>query len=163
MASLEFPGRVLKKGDQGEATVRQIQRRLNGRGCGPIDPNGVFGIETERAVKLFQARFPDVDGQPLVVNGKVQWITWAALFGEESVPATETPPTPLLEKAITIGRRSPIGVMEQPAGSNRGPQVDGTFRRVGLSPAGKFAWCAAFFSNSASTKRLWAKGARIPL
>ena len=161
MASLEFPGRVLKKGDQGEATVRQIQRRLNGRGCGPINPNGVFGIETERAVKLFQARFPDVDGQPLVVDGKVGSITWAALFGEEPVPATETPPTPLLEKAITIAR-SQIGVMEQPAGSNRGPQVDDTSGGWGSAPQASSRG-APPSCTSASTKRLWAKGARIPL
>ena len=143
MASTEFPGRVIKKGDQDETTVRRIQRRLNARGCGPIDPDGVFGVETERAVKLFQARFPDVDGQPLVVDGKIGSITWAALFGEESVPATDTAPSPLLAKAITIAK-SQIGVMEQPPGSNRGPEVDEYVRRVGLSPAGKFAWCAAF-------------------
>ena len=143
MASPEFPGRVTKKGDRDETTVRRIQRRLNARGCGPIDPDGVFGKETERGVKLFQARFPDVEGQPLLVDGKVGSITWAALFGEESVPATETAPTRLLAKAITIAR-SQIGIMERPPGSNRGPEVDEYVRRVGLSPAGRFAWCAAF-------------------
>jgi hypothetical protein len=143
MASPEFPGHVIKRGDRDEPNVGRAQRRLNARGCGPIDIDGVFDIETERAVKLFQARFPDVEGQPLVIDGKVGSITWAALFGEESVPATITAPTPLLAQAITIAR-SQIGVMEQPPGSNRGPQVDEYVRRVGLSPAGRFAWCAAF-------------------
>src|SRR5947208_1985700 len=63
-------------------------------------------METERAAKLFQARFPDVDGQPLVVDGKVGSITWAALFGEESVPATDTAPTDL--KALSLHRVNQI-------------------------------------------------------
>ena len=143
MASPAFPGRVIKKGDRDKTTVRRIQRRLNERGCGPIDPDGVFGVETERVVKVFQARFPDTDGQPLVIDGKVGAITWAALFGAESVPRTDVPPTPLLAEAITMAT-SQIGVMEQPPGSNRGPEVDEYVRRVGLDPAGHFAWCAAF-------------------
>src|SRR5689334_590246 len=35
-----------------------------------------------------------------------------------------------------------LGVKEQPAGSNRGPEVDGYLLTVGLSPG--YAWCAAF-------------------
>ena len=143
MASPEFPGRVVKKGDRDKTTVRRIQRQLSRSGCGPIDPDGVFGVETERVVKVFQARFPDTDGQPLVIDGKVGPITWAALFGEESVPSSNVAPSPLLAKAITMAKLQ-IGVMEQPPGSNRGPEVDEYIRRVGLSPAGQFAWCAAF-------------------
>jgi hypothetical protein len=143
MSSPEFPGHLLKKGVDDKINVRRIQRRLNGRGCGPVPTHGVFNIDTERAVKLFQARFPDVEGQPLLVDGKVGSITWAALFGEESVPGSETAPSSLLAKTLAIARLQ-IGVMEQPPGSNRGPEVDEYVRRVGLSPSGRFAWCAAF-------------------
>lgn len=142
MPASQYPGRLIKKGDPDAATVRRIQRRLNARGCGPIGVDGGFDTETERAVKLFQARFPDADGQPLLVDGKVGSITWAALFGEDSVSVADTAPTRLLAKAITIAR-SQIGVLEQPPGSNRGPEVDEYIRRVGLRPADRFAWCAA--------------------
>jgi len=138
MALPRFPGPVIKRGDQGRATVRRIQRRLNARGCGPIDVNGIFGKDTERAVKLFQARFPDVEGQPLVVDGKIGSITWAALFGLESVPFRDLASSPLLAKTISVAK-SQIGVMEQPPGSNRGPEVDKYVQSVGLDPSGRFA------------------------
>ena len=142
MAS-QFPGRVIKRDDPDEAVVKKIQRQLNARGCGPVDVDGGFGDQTESAVKLFQARFPDIDGVPLVVDGKVGSITWAALFGEETVPAADRPPAGLLSKVLKVAQ-SQIGVMEKPPGSNRGPEVDEYIRRVGLNPKGKFAWCVAF-------------------
>lgn len=41
-----------------------------------------------------------------------------------------------------------LGVREHPAGSNRGPEIDGFLTSVGLDPTkGKYAWCAAFVSN----------------
>lgn len=49
----------------------------------------------------------------------------------------------LLTKVITVAY-SQVGVREQPLGSNRGPQVDEYIKSVGLSPSGKYAWCAAF-------------------
>ena len=143
MAAPKFPGRIIKKGDPDQAIVKTIQKQLNERGCGPIAVDGVFDRPTEDAVKLFQARFPDVEGAPLVIDGKVGSITWAALFGEDTVPVASTPPSPLLAKTLEIAT-SQIGVMEKPPGSNRGPEVDEYVRRVGLSPAGKFAWCVAF-------------------
>ena len=33
---LLFPSRVIKVGDEAHVTVRVIQRRLNGAGCGPV-------------------------------------------------------------------------------------------------------------------------------
>ena len=69
--------------------------------------------------------------------------------------AREVPPTPILAEAIEVAR-SQIGVMEEPPGSNRGPEVDEYIRRVGLNPAGNFAWCAAFlyfcFDEAARTQ-----------
>lgn len=143
MASLRYPGRVVKRGDHNEAVVRAIQRGLNARSCGPLDVNGDFDAKTEAAVKLFQARFTDVDGIPLVVDGKVGSITWPVMFGDDSVPTSAEAPSPLLA-AILRNARSQIGVMEKPPGSNRGPEVDTYVKRVGCNPADKLAWCAAF-------------------
>jgi hypothetical protein len=143
VAAPTFPGRVIKRGDPDPAIVKTIQRQLNERGCGPIAVNGVFDDSTVDAVKLFQARFPDVEGAPLVIDGKVGAITWAALFGTDTAPAAATPISALLAKTLEIAT-SQIGVMEQPAGTNRGPEVDEYIRRVGLNPAGKHPWCVAF-------------------
>jgi hypothetical protein len=143
VAAPKFPGRIIKRGDPDPAIVKTIQKQLNARGCGPIAVDGVFDRPTEDAVKLFQARFPDVEGAPLVIDGKVGSITWAALFGEDTVPAEDKAPSPLLAKTLEIAR-SQVGVMEKPPGSNRGPEVDEYVKRVGLSPAGKHAWCVAF-------------------
>jgi hypothetical protein len=49
----------------------------------------------------------------------------------------------LASKALEIAI-SQLGVEEVPRGSNRGPQVDKYIKSVGLDPAGKHPWCAAF-------------------
>jgi hypothetical protein len=50
----------------------------------------------------------------------------------------------LLAEALKVAV-SQIGVMEQPPGSNRGPEVDRYLTAVGLDPTrGSFPWCAAF-------------------
>lgn len=138
-----FPGRVIQIGDA-DASVLTIQRRLNQLGCGPIDTDGVFGSQTAAAVRLFQARYPDGDGQPLRVDGMVGAITWAALFGAVAAGGTARPAGPLVAKALEVADGQ-VGVMEQPVGSNRGPQVDRYLRAAGLDPArGSYPWCAAF-------------------
>lgn len=155
MAAPQFPGRIIKKGDTDRATVRRIQQSLNDHGCGPLDVNGVFGGTTDAAVRLFQARFTDADGLPLLVDGKVGSITWGALFGNEAVPSADQPPSPLLAAMLATATAN-IGVMEQPPGSNRGPQVDVFLQRVGVNPADNLAWCAAFvyFCFDEGAKRL---------
>jgi len=121
-----------------------IQRRLNAVGCGPIEENGTFAQQTEDAVKLFQGRFPDTDGLPLTVDGQVGPITWAALFGKQSVSVVSQVADPLLTRVLEVAA-SQVGVMEEPPGSNRGARVDEYLRAAGLNPtAGSFAWCAAF-------------------
>lgn len=143
VTALPFPGRVVKVGDADES-VLAVQRRLNQVGCGPIDEDGVFGPQTAAAVSLFQARFTDLDGQPLRVDGLIGAITWAALFGRAPVPATPGGAAPLLAEALKVAA-SQIGVMEQPLGSNRGAEVDRYLTTVGLDPTkGSFPWCAAF-------------------
>jgi len=138
-----YPGHIVKRGEPDKATVKAVQIALNAHGCGPLAENGRFDAKTAVAVKLFQARFTDLDGLPLVVDGEVGSITWPVLFGEDTVPTTDIPSSPLLAGALETAR-SQIGVLERPPGSNRGPQVDEYVKRVGLNPAGAFAWCAAF-------------------
>lgn len=154
IAAMPFPGRVVKLGDA-DTAVLAVQRRLNQVGCGPVDEDGVFGPQTAAAVKMFQARFPDLDGQPLKVDGVVGAITWAALFGPSSGATVTEAAGPLLAEALKVAV-SQIGVMEQPPGSNRGPEVDRYLRTAGLDPTqDSFPWCAAFvfwcFSEAAKT------------
>src|SRR5262249_12584496 len=97
---MDFPGRIVKRGDTDATVVKAIQQRLNDCGCGPPPLSGLFDDATDAAVRLFQARFPDLDGLPLVVDGKVGSITWGALFGKDAVPATSDPPSPLLAATL---------------------------------------------------------------
>lgn len=141
-APILFPGHVITLDSEDEAEVLAIQHRLNEVGI-TVDETGEFDRTTAEAVKLFQARFTDPDGLPLEVDGVVGPLTWAALFGPESVPGLIKPSSPLLAAVLEFAATQ-IGVMEHPLGSNRGPEVDEYVRSVGLDPKGKFAWCVAF-------------------
>ena len=142
LTAVPYPGRLVKRGESDPHVVQALQRRLNALGCGPLAESGRFGADTLSAVKRFQARFPDIDGQPLKVDGIVGSLTWAALFGAPAPPPV--PPASLATAALAIARTQ-LGVEERPSGSNRGPEVDEYLRAVGLNPAaGSFAWCAAF-------------------
>jgi hypothetical protein len=145
-AAIPYPGRLIKRGEKDKVIVTAVQHRLNESGCGPIDEDGDFGKNTESAVKLFQARFGDDEGQPLRVDGMVGSLTWAQLFGERAILPPVKPPTvpPLLGKVLEFAATQ-VGVLEKPLGSNRGPQVDLYLRSVGLDPkSGSYAWCVAF-------------------
>ncbi len=141
VASTPYPGHVLKLGEPNNAAVRVLRVRLNEVGCGPVAATGPFDAAVGQATKLFQSRFTDLDGQPLKVDGQVGPISWAALFGADAVPASTGPIAPLLARALEVAA-SQVGVMEQPLGSNRGPQVDQYLKSTG-TPFGS-AWCAAF-------------------
>lgn len=144
VAALPYPGRIVKRGERDEDLVRAVQHRLNEVGVGPIDEDGDFGSQTEGAVKLFQARFTDADDQPLIIDGEIGPLTWASLFGTQTVPQTIEGATELATRVLQIARRE-IGVLEQPLGTNRGPRVDEYIRAAGLNPAaGSFAWCVCF-------------------
>jgi hypothetical protein len=144
MSTPRYPGRLVVLGDTDREVVSALQRRLNERGCGPLEVSGVFDAATRIAVRLFQGRFPDRAGVPLVVDGTVGPLTWEALFGDESIVTLATTPDALLQTAVKIAADE-VGVREEPPGSNRGPRVDAYLRAAGLDPAaGSFAWCAAF-------------------
>ncbi len=149
-----FPGTVLTPGSKG-AAVLAVQQRLNKLGCGPVAEDGTFGAETQDAIELFQARSQDTSGAPLKIDGVVGPMTWAALFGADTVPPNATAPSQLLATVLQLASRE-VGTMEDPLGSNRGPRVDQYLRAVGLNPAdGSFPWCAAFvyfcFQQAAKT------------
>ena len=154
-APLPYPGKLIKLGHKNKETVLAVQRRLNESGCGPIVESGDFGTETFNAVLLFQARFTDTDGLPLKVDGEIGTLTWAALFGPQSVTVRTETSSPLLAAVLDFAATQ-IGVMEVPPGSNRGPQVDKYVASTGLPPSGQFAWCVAFvyFCFEAAAKKL---------
>jgi hypothetical protein len=138
-----FPGTVLAAGSR-QPAVSAVQQRLNDLGCGPVSVDGFFGSQTMEAVELFQSRFADPAGHQLEVDGRVGPATWAALFGSANVPPVTAAPSSLLDAVLKVAATQ-VGVMENPLGSNRGPEVDQYLRSVGIDPAtGSFAWCVAF-------------------
>lgn len=152
-----FPGFVVRRNCPDPAAVRRVQARLVALGCGPLAADGLFGRETERAVRTFQARFPDALGLPLLVDGEVGPVTWAALFGEAgaaaagngartragdaAAPAATAASGSLAADALARAAGE-VGVSEAPPGSNRGARVE-EFQRAAGCPPGS-AWCAAF-------------------
>jgi hypothetical protein len=141
-----FRGRPLHRGEFGSDDVKVVQARLNELGFGRLVVDGDFGEATENAVLHFQARNSAPDGKPLAIDGEVGAATWAALFGPGAVYSTQAfdPKATLRELVIDIAA-SQIGVVEQPRGSNRGPEVDAYIRTTGLDPAqDSYPWCVCF-------------------
>lgn len=78
-----MPAPLLKKGSKGEA-VKRLQNLLKDMGHDPGAADGVFGAQTEKAVKAFQKSYlltseEDQVQQGLVADGVVGPKTWAAL------------------------------------------------------------------------------------
>jgi hypothetical protein len=144
--TVAFRGRPLQRGELDSDDVRAVQSRLNDLRFGPLVVDGDFGQATENAVLHFQARNSATDGKPLPIDGEVGETTWAALFGPGAVFSTDAfdANAPLRDLVIDIAA-SQIGVVEQPRGSNRGPEVDVYIRTTGLNPAAdSFPWCVCF-------------------
>ena len=140
---LVYPRRLVRRGETDDVLVRALQQRLTVLACGPLDEDGVYGPAVVEAVRLFQARFAGIDGQPLTIDGVVGPATFAALFGDYSVPLDVRAPVPLLAKALQVALTQ-VGVREDPRRPNRGPQVDAYVRTLGLEGATAQPWCAAF-------------------
>jgi hypothetical protein len=153
-----FPGQPLHRGQFGSDSVKAVQGRLNELRFGQLIVDGDFGEGTQNAVFHFQARNSTPDGKPLHIDGEVDATTWAALFGPGAVfnSADFDPNAPMRDLVIDIAA-SQIGVVEQPHGSNRGPEVDVFIRTTGLNPAvDSFPWCVCFlywvFNQAAKIK-----------
>jgi peptidoglycan hydrolase-like protein with peptidoglycan-binding domain len=68
---MDYPNRLIKRGETNTAIVKAIQKRLNQIGCGPLSLDGDFGDKTFQAVKLFQSRFSDTNQNSL--KGSIIW------------------------------------------------------------------------------------------
>lgn len=147
---MNYPGRKIKAGEQDATIVRAVKERLNqvlnltGSADGrldPADPN--FGPKMTKLVKYFQARNVDGEGRPLVQDGEIGPLTWAALFGADRVPTSDKAATTFLAKVLVIAAEEEAKqVREVPVNSNRGLQVEQYQKRVGASPGDP--WCCAF-------------------
>ena len=143
---MDYPGHVVREGEPDKKLVRMVQARLDECGCGPLGRSGTFGPKTRDAVRFFQARHVDATGTPLRQDGKVGPLTWAALFGGDTLPAAIAAPSSFLA-AVLSKAGSQVGVREQPKDTNSGPQVDEYLRRAGMAldlPAKQKPWCCAF-------------------
>lgn len=138
---MNYPKRIIKKGEKDKTIVKVIQSKLNELGIVKLLVDGDFGNKTHNAVKLFQNRTLDENGFPLIADGKVGAITWKYLFGIKSIPINNTSKDVFLQKVIEIAN-SQIGQLEDPLGSNKGPMVNEYLKSIGLQ--GGYAWCMAF-------------------
>ena len=85
---MNYPNRIIKKGEADKKIVKAVQTQLNTLGFGPISVDGDFGNKTVDAVKQFQASQKDEQGNPLKKDGQIGAITWAALFKEVQTNST---------------------------------------------------------------------------
>jgi cell wall-associated NlpC family hydrolase len=135
-----YPNRIIRKGESDAAIIIAIQKQLVANGIGSFQFIGKYGPKTFAAVKLFQSTHTDQLGNPLIIDGEVGALTWAALFGKSTVP-TITAFGDLAVEVLKVAR-SQVGIMEVPAGSNSGREVNEYLQSVNCGP-GNF-WCAAF-------------------
>jgi len=95
---MNYPKRIIERGEADKDIVKAIQAQLNFKGCGPIEVDGDFGYITLRAVKLFQSRHSDNKGNPLVTDGRIGPVTWDILFSI-AIPVS-VPQTNLIKKKL---------------------------------------------------------------
>jgi hypothetical protein len=136
----KYPNRPIKIGEKDKLLVKALQKKLNEKGYGLIAVDGDFGTKTRSAVKLFQTQNTDQNGNLLVVDGILGPITWAILFGENSVVNEIIFTNYLSSQAIKIAL-SQLGVREV-GGANCGPEVEKYLNSIGLGKG--YPWCMAF-------------------
>jgi hypothetical protein len=147
---MQYPGHVVKPGEPDGSIVKALKKRLNealGIESDPamrLNPNSPeFGPKMKQTIKLFQARNVDADGRPLKQDGEVGSITWAVLFGSNTVSIAIAPDDAFLSRVLQVAAGEEAKqIREVPVNSNRGPQVEAYLRRAG-AVAGN-AWCCAF-------------------
>lgn len=127
---MNYPNRIIKKGEKDIIIVVEIQRMLNQLGIVNMPLNGMFDEFMKSSIKLFQSMSTDIYGNVLIADGIVGPITWGALFGNKK-PNIEHDSKSLLEMAVDIAN-SKIGVVEEPLGSNSGLEVEKYLASVGL-------------------------------
>lgn len=147
---MKYPGRIIKAGEQDANIVKSVKKQLNkvlvidndpSARLNPDDPN--FGPKMTQLVKYFQARHVDAEGRPLRQDGEIGSLTWAALFGYETVSASDKATSELLAQVLVAASKEEAQhVREVPVNSNRGPEVQQYQKRAGASPGDP--WCCAF-------------------
>jgi hypothetical protein len=149
---MEYPNRIIKKGESNKPIVKAIQTQLRNRGITPVVVDGDFGAETASAVKLFQTLNRDKHNMPLEADGIVGSMTWESLFDIPVSPNAEVE-SDLLREALSVAQ-SQIGVREVPPRSNLGEKVELYQKTVGID-RGSY-WCAAFiyYCFNEAAKRL---------
>lgn len=135
---MNYPGRIIRKGEPDQAIVWQIRSALKKRGYKVDDAAVAFDAKLVSTVKLFQDQNIDVEGRPLKADGQIGPLSWAALFGAVT---TKSSAGNLAAAGLAVAQTQ-IGVTEKPLGSNSGPEVDAYLKSVGLS--GGYYWCMAF-------------------
>lgn len=138
---MQYPNEIIKKGSVRKSAVKAMQQRLKALGYLADKADGIFGNNTLTAVKLFQAQHVDQNGVSLKVDGCVGAITWAVLFGADSIPIQALADNNLAAEIIRIAKLE-VGNREDPAGSNRGPDIKKYFDSVGINQG--YAWCVCF-------------------
>lgn len=138
---MNYPNRVIKIGEKDKDIIRAIQAKLTENNCGTFEGIGSYGVKTVAAVKQFQTLNTDQLGNPLKMDGEVGALTWAALFGKDTVVVNDVPDTEISKEALKIAREQ-LGVMEDPPGSNRGKKVE-EYQAAAGCPPGSY-WCACF-------------------
>ena len=89
---------------------------------------------------MSQSTGKDLQNRPLISDGIIGSITWSVLFNNNQ-EVKVSPSSKLALEAISFVKTQ-IGVMENPLGSNKGPEVNLYLASVGLNPG--YYWCAAF-------------------
>lgn len=102
---------TIRKGSRGEF-VRQLQTELISRGydVGPSGADGIFGTNTERAVKSFQK------ASGLVADGIVGPMTWTALDGSKTKTYAATLTGLTKEQATALLRDFPTADITEERG-----------------------------------------------
>src|SRR5262245_15462213 len=123
---MQYPGRIIKVGEQDASIVKALKTRLNealgierdpALRLDPSDPN--FDSKMKQTDKLFQARNVDADGRPLRQDGEVGALTWAALFGSDTVPISDAASNQFLAHVLQIAAGEEAKqVREVPKNSN---------------------------------------------
>jgi len=147
---MRYPGRVIKRGEKDAVLVKAIKVKLNDALSFRdqpelmLDPHdGIFGPKMDSAVKFYQARHMDAEGQLLRQDGEIGPNTWAALFGDDTVTTSTVPRDPFLARVLqTAAAEEAKKVREHPKNSNRGEEVDRYVASAG-APLGS-SWCCAF-------------------
>ncbi len=147
---MQYPGHIIKVGETDAAIVKAIKAKLN-ETLGAANDAAVlldlndpkFDTKMQQVVTLFQSRRVGGDGHPLLQDGEIGAVTWAALFGGDMVPSHTISNDALLHRVLLIAAGEEAKqVREVPVDSNMGPEVGAYLNRAGV-PTG-LSWCCAF-------------------